>query len=191
MDWEQYYKQRLPSLERYINDIWDHKPFLVEVASSGRDVLEVGTGTGNLSTFLSHLGYNVVSIDNNDHVLKLAQQSHNINPKEGVTLMKADAFNLPFDDDSFDVCFSQGFFEHFADDDIRKLLTEQLRVSRKVLFSVPSFWYPRQDFGDERLMKKEDWLKILSEFKLGKVSYYSGRKGSEEKPSQIYFKVIK
>jgi ubiquinone/menaquinone biosynthesis C-methylase UbiE len=108
-----------------------------------------------------------------------------------VTFKKADAFNLPFDDDSFDVCFSQGFFEHFADDDIRKLLWEQLRVSRKVLFSVPSFWYPRQDFGDERLMKKEDWLRILSEFKVEKASYYSGRKGSEENPSQIYFKVIK
>ena len=110
MDWEQYYKQRLPSLERYINDIWDHKPFLTEVASSGRNILEVGTGTGNLSTFLSHLGYNVVSIDNNNHVLKLAQQNHNVNPKKGVTFMKADAFNLPFDGDSFDVCFSQGFF---------------------------------------------------------------------------------
>jgi hypothetical protein len=61
----------------------------------------------------------------------------------------------------------------------------------KVLFSVPSFWYPGQDFGDERLMKKEDWLRILSEFKVEKASYYSGRKGSEENPSQIYFKVIK
>ena len=108
-----------------------------------------------------------------------------------MTFKKADAFNLPFDDDSFDVCFSQGFLEHFSDDDIRKLLREQLRVSRKVLFSVPSFWYPRQDFGDERLMKKEDWLRILSEFKLEKASYYGIRKSSEEKPSQVYFKVIK
>jgi len=139
---------------------------------------------------LSHLSYNVVSVDNNDSVLKIAHHN-NANFKGGVTFKKVDAFNLPFDDNSFDVCFSQGFSEHFADGDIRKLLREQLRVSRRVLFSVPSFWYPRQDFGDERLMKKEDWLRILSEFKLEKASYYSGRKGSEENPSQIYFKVIK
>jgi len=190
MGWEQYYKERSLSPERYINNIWEHKLLLIEVASMGRNMLEVATGTGNLSIFLSHLGYNVVSIDNNDGVLKIAQHN-NANFKGGVTFNKADAFNLPFDDDSFNVCFSQGFLEHFADDDIRKLLREQLRVSRKVLFSVPSFWYPKQDFGDERLMKKEDWLRILFEFKLGKASYYGGRKGSEENPSQIYFKVIK
>jgi len=190
MGWEQYYKERSLSLERYINNIWDHKPLLIEVASSGRNILEVATGTGNLSIFLSHLGYNVVSIDNNDGVLKMARYN-NANFKGGVTFKKADAFSLPFGDDSFDICFSQGFFEHFADDDITKLLREQLRVSRKVLFSVPSFWYPRQDFGNERLVRKEDWLRILSEFKLEKASYYSGRKGSEEKPSQIYFKAIK
>lgn len=34
MDWEQYYKERPLSLERYINNIWEHKPFLIEVASS-------------------------------------------------------------------------------------------------------------------------------------------------------------
>ncbi len=190
MGWEQYYKERPLSLERFINNIWNHKPFLIEVASSGRNILEVATGTGNLSIFLSHLGYNVVSVDNNDSVLRIAQHN-NANLKGGVTFKKADAFGLPFDDDSFDACFSQGFFEHFADDDIRKLLREQLRVSSKVLFSVPSFWYPRQDFGDERLIKKGDWLRILSEFKLEKASYYGKRKGSEENPSQIYFKVIK
>ncbi len=190
MSWEQYYKERHLSLERYINNIWEHKPLLIEVASSGQNILEVATGSGNLSIFLSHLGYNMVSIDNDDGVLKIAQLN-NANFKGGVTFKTADAFNLPFHDDSFDVCLSQGFFEHFPDDDIRKLLREQLRVSRKVLFSVPSFWYPRQDFGDERLMKKEDWLGILSEFKLEKASYYSRRKGSEESPSQIYFKVIK
>ncbi len=190
MGWEQYYKERPLSVERYINNIWDHKPLLIEIASCGRNILEVATGTGNLSIFLSHLSYNVVSVDNNDSVLKIAQHN-NANFKGGVTFKKADAFNLPFDDDSFDVCFSQGFFEHFADDDIGKLLWEQLRVSRKVLFSVPSFWYPRQDFGDERLMKKEAWLRILSEFQVEKASYYSGREGGEENPSQIYFKVIK
>ncbi len=37
MGWEQYYKERPLSLERYINNIGDHKPLLIEVASSGRN----------------------------------------------------------------------------------------------------------------------------------------------------------
>ena len=60
-----------------------------------------------------------------------------------------------------------------------------------VIFSVPTTWYPRRDFGDERLMEKEDWLKILSEVKLSKAVYYAGTKGTETEPSQIYFKVAK
>ncbi len=62
----------------------------------------------------------------------MAQQNSS-NIRGEVTFKKADAFNLPFDDDSFDVCFLQGFFKHFADDDIGKLLGEQLRFSRKVV----------------------------------------------------------
>ncbi len=132
MEWEQYFKEKPLSLERYINNIWDNKPLLIELVSSGRNIIEVTTGTGNLSIFLSRLGYNVVSVDNNDGVLKMAQHN-SANIKGGVTFKKADAFNLPFNDNSFDVCFLQGFFEHFADDDIRKLLREQLRVPRKVV----------------------------------------------------------
>jgi hypothetical protein len=34
MEWEQYYKEKPLSLERYINNIWDNKPLLIEVVSS-------------------------------------------------------------------------------------------------------------------------------------------------------------
>ncbi len=132
MECEQYYKEKPLSLERYINNIWEHKPLLIEVVSGGRNILEVATGSGNLSIFLSQLGHKVVSVDNDDGVLRIAQHN-SANIKGEVTFKKADAFNLPFNDDSFDVCFSQGFFEHFADDDIRELIEEQLRVSRKVV----------------------------------------------------------
>lgn len=47
--------------------------------------------------------------------------------------------------------------EHFSDDAFAKLLREQLRVCRSVVFSVPSDHYPRQDVGDERLMSPGEW----------------------------------
>ncbi len=194
MDWQQYYKQRRVSLERFINNIWDHKPFLVEITSTCRknkkEILEVGSGSGALSIFLSHLGYKIISIDRDEGVLNIAEQnSAYLNGK--VTFQIADAYNLPFNSDNFDLCFSQGFFEHFDDEDISKLLKEQLRVARATVFSVPTFWYPARDFGDERLMKKEEWLEILSQFNVDKAVYYGGREGTETRPSQIYFRVIK
>jgi len=193
MDWQQYYKERPVSLERFIDNIWDHKPFLVEITSSAKknkEILEVGSGSGALSAFLSHLGYKTISIDNDEGVLNIARQNNAyLNGK--VTFQKADAYRLPFRDNSFDVCFSQGFFEHFEDKDIKELLKEQLRVAKVVIFSVPTFWYPRQDFGDESLMKKEDWLQILSPFNVEKAVYYGVKKGTEASASQIYFRVIK
>lgn len=191
MNWQQYYEERPVSPERFINNIWDHKPFLIEITSSARknkEILEVGTGSGALSVFLSHLGYKIISIDNDEGVLNIARQN-NAYLNGRVSLKKADAYRLPFKGDSFGACFSQGFFEHFNDEDIRELLNEQLRVSKVVIFSVPAFWYFRRDFGDERLMKKEDWLGILSEFNVEKAVYYAGRNGTEANPSQIYFKI--
>lgn len=193
MNWEKYYRERPVSLERLINDIWEHKSFLVEITSTGRknkEILEVGSGSGALSIFLSHLGYKIVSVDNDEGVLNIAKKnSAYLNGK--VTFQKADAYNLPFNNDSFDLCFSQGFFEHFQGEHIRKLLKEQLRVARVIIFSVPTFWYPKHDFGDERLMKKEEWLEILSPFNVEKAVNYAVREGKEAKPSQIYFRVIK
>ncbi len=151
-------------------------------------MLEVGSGSSALSIFLSHLGYKIMSIDNDKGVLDTAREN-NARLNGRVAFKKADACNLPFEDNCFDVCFSQGFFEHFDDDNIRKLLKEQLRVTNVVVFSVPTFWYPSPDFGDERLMKKEDWLEILSEFKVDKAVYYGGRKETGAKPSQIYLVV--
>ncbi|MFC1956460.1 class I SAM-dependent methyltransferase [Chloroflexota bacterium] len=108
-----------------------------------------------------------------------------------VTFKEADAYNLPFRDNRFAVCFSQGFFEHFDDHNINKLLKEQLRVSNVVVFSVPTFYYPAQEFGDERLISREDWLEILSEFAVDRAIYYCCGKGKHAKPSQIYFKLTK
>lgn len=201
MKWEKYYSKTV-STEHYISDVSNHRPFLFEIIQTqsghGR-LLEVGSGSGVLSIFLSQPDHEVISIDNNDGVLSIASDNNTALNGRG-TFMKADAYSLPFPDDSFQVCFSQGFFEHFPNHDIGKLLAEQLRVAKVVLFSVPTLWYPLQEFGNERLMKREDWLEILHEFKVDKAVYYrharhlasdSGEASPpyEARPLEMYFKI--
>ncbi len=173
MNWQEFYAEPV-SMERYIRNVSSHSTFLLEIMRTqpkDRRLLEVGCGSGVLSIHLSRLGYEVVSIDNNDGVLAIARDN-DVALNGRVTFIKADAYSLPFRDNFFQVCFSQGFFEHFDDRVVCKLLREQLRVARTVLFSVPTLWYPQRDFGNERLMEREDWLRILLGFKVEKGVYY-------------------
>ncbi len=201
MGWEKYYSKAV-STEHYISDVSNHRPFLFEIIRTQSEharLLEVGSGSGVHSIFLSQPDYDVISIDNNEGVLAIARENNTALNGRG-TFLKGDAYSLPFLDNSFQVCFSQGFFEHFANHDIAKLLEEQLRVARVVIFSVPTLWYPLQEFGDERLMKREDWLEILHGFKVDKAVYYkyagclasatSEAAGSyEARPLEMYFRI--
>ena len=87
-----------------------------------------------MSIFLSHLGVETVGVENDEAILKrarfLSTQMHG-----HVEFVPADAFRLldAFTDRSFDVAFSQGFFEHFSDSDIVKLAEQQLAVARRVV----------------------------------------------------------
>lgn len=139
--------------------------------SQAKKILEVGVGSGMHSILLSLLGYEVIGIDNEEEILKIAEKN---NSRMGgkVRFLKADAFSLPFESNSFDMVISQGFFEHFQDKEMVSLLSEQLRVGKEVLFSVPSYGYPARDYGNERLMKVSQWKKILEKnFDLISIEY--------------------
>ena len=121
-----------------------------------------------MGILLSHLGYKVTSIDNDREILASVKEN-NKKFNGRLNLKYADAFKLPFTKEEFDVTISQGFFEHFSNRDIKKLIDEQLRVSRKaVIISIPNNNYPEKDFGNERLMTKDYWKGLLE--------YCSGKK---------------
>lgn len=124
-------------------------------------ILDVGTGSGAQAALLSRFR-DVVAVDADERILQAARENIQRYGKRA-RVQKADAFALPFEDDSFDVAISQGLMEHFSDERIGQMIREKMRVSRAVLFSVPSDRYPRQDMGDERLMPPEAWQRILEE----------------------------
>jgi len=160
----------------FIENVNVHKKFLEEMCKEKPlRVVEVGCGSGTLSVFMNHMGSVVTAVDVDDNVLKKAETaSRELN--SSVKFVRGDAFNLPFGKKEFDVAFSQGVLEHFRDEDIVKMVKEQLRVARKVFFSVPNKNYNRKDFGDERLMKKAEWENLLSglDVKISK-NYYNVR----------------
>ena len=173
--WHDFYAGSY-DLSAYLANLARHSRFIESIlAGQPRRLLEVGTGSGTMSVFLSSFGYDVTSIDNDEGVLSVACKTSEAF-RGSARYELADAFNLPYENGEFDVAFSQGLMEHFSDEEIVRMLKEQLRVARAAVFSVPNNFYGQKDIGNERLLTKERWEQIVSRFNMVESeNYYSTR----------------
>ncbi len=140
--------------ERYLAQIVKTKPY---------SILEVGTARGLHAIILSYFVPKVVGIDSDEELIKIAT-CLNSRFKGKAQFLKVDAFNTSFTKNTFDLCCSQGFFEHFPDSEVLALLDEQLRVAKIAIFSVPSYYYQKRNVGNERLMRLQEWEKIMRRY---------------------------
>jgi SAM-dependent methyltransferase len=170
MSWSEYEKWSF-SLTK---DVLAHLQFLIYciILSLRRRALEIGSGTGLQGTFLSFFGVEVVSIDLDPKVSKMALRISKYYNAKKISFVVADARFLPFKPKSFSLSFSQGMLEHLSNKTIFDIVSEAKRaVAGRLLFSVPSRNFPEQDFGDERLMYPSEWKTIFSPFN-ATVHYY-------------------
>lgn len=159
----------------YLADLNAHREMFSEILKNNpQSILEIGTGSGSMSIFLDQIGIpRVTAIDNSSKTLKNAKHLSN-KFLRNVDFILYDAFKLTdiFKKNQFDIVFSQGFFEHFDDNEIKCLLNEQLEIGKIIIFSVPSNFYPTKDFGNERLLSKRVWAKILKEYNVEFIKPY-------------------
>lgn len=94
-------------------------------------LLEVGCGTGNVSSYLSQNGYQVTGCEYHQEAIDMAWP--------GFDIVRADALNLPFADRSFDILGLFDVLEHF-DEDI-SILREAHRAVKEggiIVITVPA-----------------------------------------------------
>jgi 2-polyprenyl-3-methyl-5-hydroxy-6-metoxy-1,4-benzoquinol methylase len=61
----------------------------------------------------------------------------------GIDHVVADGRSLPFEDDSFDIAFSNAVIEHVGvREDQRRFVHELCRVARRVFITTPNRWFP-------------------------------------------------
>jgi len=171
MSWSEYEKWSFS----IIKDVLAHLQFLMYCVLFGlnKKTLEIGSGTGLQSCFISYFGIEVISIDRDVKVAKMASKVSRYYNSKDVSFVVADARYLPFKNKTFGLSFSQGLLEHLNNETIVEIVLEAKNtVNGKILFSVPSINFPEQSFGNERLMYPGDWKAILFQFKV-KSKYYT------------------
>lgn len=161
--WEAMYENVCGSRRLLEGNLLNHMVFIEELArvvAPGDRVLEVGAGTGVTGWPLAEAGCQVVTLDNDPGIIKMAKINISLLGAR-IEVKEGDGFNLPYEADSFNMAFSQGLMEHYTNDEIGALLREQLRVAPVVVMCVPLKGCADIAKGDERMLTEEEWKRIL------------------------------
>lgn len=88
-----------------------------------------------------------------------------------VKAMCGDACNLPFEDNSFDVVFSNAVIEHVGNYEKQKQMAKEImRVSKSWFVTTPNRWYP---FEFHLRLPFVTWLPGQCYLSIGRVVHYS------------------
>jgi glycosyltransferase involved in cell wall biosynthesis len=156
---------------------------LLDESQPGEVLLELGSGTGELSAYLATQGRNVILLDYGQECLEFSRE---VFRRLGLnaTYIHADIRNtFPLPDRHVDIVWSSGVLEHFSDDEILHILRESRRVSRRRVISlVPnaaSFAYRLGKWDQERSGK---WMYGYEDPKFSLAGLYeaAGFKGIHE-----------
>ncbi|MDI6791950.1 MAG: GNAT family N-acetyltransferase [bacterium] len=112
---------------------------IIENTAPGQRVLELGSGTGELSAALALQGRQVTLLDFSPKSLEFSQEIFQFLEISG-EFQRGDVLQkLPFPDNMFDCVWSSGLLEHFDDGQIVSIIRESARVSHgKVISLVPN-----------------------------------------------------
>jgi SAM-dependent methyltransferase len=135
-------------------------------------ILEIGCGPAINLSYFAKLGYLCCGVDYSKEAISLTENSE-------AAMFYADARDLPFKSDSFDLVYSAGLLEHYMKEE--KLLKEMKRVCKpnsKVIVTVPNLlhlWtvikkFKNNLFKREKTYFPESLENLLKSIGLKKVS---------------------
>jgi ubiquinone/menaquinone biosynthesis C-methylase UbiE len=111
--WEQFWDQEKPITEVYSNS----QRIVTQIQKlgpiAGKIIMEVGAGSGRDGLLLAQQGGRVIFLDYAENSLRTIQKIARI-AGQPVTMVRGDAFRLPFKSASMDIVFHQGLLEHFT-----------------------------------------------------------------------------
>lgn len=108
-------------------------------------ILEIGTSTGFTAIELAlRTDAQITSIDINPNSIEIAKtRAKSLGIENRIEFLVADAMNLPFENQKFDIIFSGNIISYIPDRD--KALSEYMRVLKKfgILFASPMYYFEK------------------------------------------------
>lgn len=172
MSWYEVYLKDIEkkgTLENYVDDKIKNKKVLINLIkkySKNNKLIESGSGTGVLSTYMASLGYDVTGIDIDKDILKLSKKiAKNYNSKNKPNFQIKSIFELDYKKNNFDVSFSNGVLEHFTNEQIIDTLKQQMKIAKIAIFGIPTKYFNQEEamYGDERYMSYKFWRSLIND----------------------------
>jgi glycosyltransferase involved in cell wall biosynthesis/SAM-dependent methyltransferase len=182
ISWGKFYRNDTLTKNNVQDSINSHKELFWLIRGFKADkIIEAGTGTGEMAGFLTwdkqevqgkeptkHHPKEVIAIDNDRDVLELARI--NLKSIDGTARLEfGDVFSYP---ETADLIFSQGLVEHMTDEEMRALVDFELTKAPILVHSVPNSDYGKLDYGNERLLRDEDYKKIFDGYNMTIYKYW-------------------
>ncbi|SDL92118.1 class I SAM-dependent methyltransferase [Sediminibacillus halophilus] len=139
-------------------------------------VLDIATGGGHVANALAPLVRRVTAVDLTTEILEVSRDFLENNGHTNVEVMEADAEQLPFADESFDIAVCRIAAHHFST--ITSFVQETFRVlQRNGTFILIDNTAPeadrfdlfyneiekRRDYSHQRALKKSEWVQMIEE----------------------------
>lgn len=168
--WYQIYLEEIEekgSMSNYVIDKIKNKKVLIDLIkkySPNKKIIEAGSGTGILSTYLSSIGFDSLAIDIDKEILNLSKKIAKEYNATNKPKFKIDSIlELNYKENQFDVSFSNGVLEHFSDEDIILTLQKQMYIAKTVIVGIPTKYFDSNEamYGDERFMELNFWREII------------------------------
>lgn len=127
------------------------------------NILEVGCNSADQLQYLQTQGYkNLYGIEIQEYAFERAKQL-----TRNISLLIGSAFDLPFRDKYFDMVYTSGVLIHIHPDDMKKVMSEIYRTSKKYIWGFESFAenFDKRDYrGNDNRFWRGDYAKKYIEF---------------------------
>lgn len=128
-DFEDMYKKQFGITRTELN-----KEFLGDIAKDAK-ILEVGCNRGIQLKILDEMGFeNLWGVEINKSALKIAKEVNS-----NFNLVLSSGFDIPFKDSFFDVTFTSGVLIHIHPDDLKCVIDEMYRTSKRYIWGFEYF----------------------------------------------------